>query len=114
MIQDLIVFHVSGAETETLTSREFPEFGAFEIGVFNLDVTAFTGTNPTLNVTIEEWDPVSDTWTTVLTFAEKTAAAFERLNLNPIFGSSLRAVMTIGGTDTPTPTFSLSAVVKTP
>lgn len=86
-------------------------------GVFYLDATLVefdgevqptAGQETTLDVTIEEHDPTSDKWFTVLTFARKTDVGTERLvspgpanNVAPypggLPGSSYRVAYKIGG-----------------
>ena len=70
-----------------------------------LDVTAASGTTPTLDVTIETSYDGSTGWTSLGTFTQKTAVSSQRKN----FGGAdrfVRASWTIGGT-TPSFTFSV-------
>jgi len=106
-----ITLHTSGAETADGNSEDFENFQNYEQAVFYLDVTAVSGTSPTLDVTIEEKDPVSGKYFTIGTFAQKTATGSERIVINPLYGTILRAKWVIGGTS-PSFTFSLSAVCK--
>lgn len=76
-------------------------------GVFVLDVSAASGTTPTLDVDIEEQDPVSGAWFVVDTFAQLVAAGNERRVLTPIYGFRFRAAFVITGT-TPEFTFTVS------
>lgn len=77
-----------------------------------LDVTAASGTTPTLNVLIEDAPNANGPWTTLLTFAQKTAAATEvQRSAAANFHSYLRARCTIAGT-TPSFTFSVQATVR--
>lgn len=48
-------------------------------GAFYLDVTAASGTAPTLDVDVEEQDLVSGKWFSVLSFAQASAVTQERL-----------------------------------
>lgn len=110
---------LSGAATGN--SREFPEMGAFAKAVFVLDVSAVGGTTPTLDVTVQGFNEASGKWHTVVTFPQQTAASAA----SPIAsGSTLvqasnldflryRAQWTVGGTATPTFTFTLVALCHT-
>lgn len=75
-----------------------------------LDVTAASGTAPTLDVVIE--DTLDGTnWNTVTTFAQKTAAAREVVSVTAQFADSVRVRYTVGGT-TPSFTFSVVAAIE--
>lgn len=88
-----------------------------------LDITAVTGTNPTLDVKLQAKDPASDKWfdVTGAAFAQQTGTGTALLTLYPgiketandevseILPDTWRIATTIGGTDTPTFTFSLGA-----
>lgn len=73
-----------------------------------LDVTAASGTTPTLNVVLEDTLDGGATWNTVGTFAQRTAAGREVVNITTPFTDRLRARWTVGGT---TPSFTFSVVV---
>jgi hypothetical protein len=80
-----------------------------------LDVTAVSGTNPTLDIDIEAKDPVSGKVFALKSFAQATGVTTEAVWLglpaDTVFPTPyMRANVTIGGTDTPTFTFSLSGV----
>lgn len=72
-----------------------------------LDVTAAAGTTPTLNVIIEDSLDGGTTWNTVGTFAQKTTAGREVINITAPFSPLLRVSWTIGGT---TPSFTFAVV----
>lgn len=75
-----------------------------------LDVTAVTGTSPTLDVIIE--DTLDGTnWNTLMTFTQATGVTREIVTLTTPFGDRLRAKYTLGGT-TPDFTFSIKMVGK--
>lgn len=90
-------------------------------GVFFLNISAASGTSPTLDVKIQHKDPISGEFVDVpgASFAQKTATGTDSLTIYPgvaetanrsvsdILGDEVRAVATIGGT-TPSFTFSLS------
>lgn len=62
-----------------------------------LNVTAVSGTNPTLNVTLE--DTVDGTnWNTIGTFTQKTGAAYQVINVTDLYADRVRAKWVVGGT----------------
>ena len=73
-----------------------------------LDVTAASGTTPTLNVVLEDSLDNGGTWNTIGTFAQRTAAGREVINVTTPFTDRVRARWTVGGT---TPSFTFSVVV---
>jgi len=104
--------HTSAAETATVTGADVDteQLGSAN---FYLDVTAVTGTTPTLDVKIQEKDPVSGKYFDLFSFTQKTAISSERksygLGAGELLGKVIRYVATIAGT-TPSFTFSLSMV----
>lgn len=83
-------------------------YTAQAIFVAELDVTAATGTTPTLNVIVEHSSDSGATWATLATFAQKTAAGIEVIRISAAHGDQIRASWTVGGT---TPSFNFT--VKT-
>lgn len=87
--------------------------------VFMLNVTADTGTTPTLDVKIQRKDTASGVYQDITSgaFAQATGAVADTISIYPggtsdapePLGKVFRAVATIGGTATPTFTFSLLA-----
>jgi hypothetical protein len=70
-----------------------------------LNVTAVSGTSPTLTVLIEDTlDGIN--YNTIGTFAQKTAAGREVINITTPFSETLRVSWTIAGTN-PSFTFSV-------
>jgi hypothetical protein len=70
-----------------------------------LNVTAVAGTSPTLDVVVEDTlDGVN--YNIIATFAQKTVAAREVLNVTTPFTNTIRVRWTIGGT-TPSFTFEV-------
>lgn len=107
------ILHASGAETASGDSKSTPvKVTQFQEGEFFLDVTAASGTNPTLDVTIVTRDPISLKWFVIATFTQATGVTTERKVLTANLGAFIAAAWAIGGTDTPTFTFSLGAVFK--
>lgn len=90
--------------------------------ILTLDITAASGTAPTLDVKVQRFDAVSGNWVDVAggAFAQKTTTGTDDLVIYPgatvtanrsissVVGENWRAVATIGGT-TPSFTFSLGA-----
>lgn len=75
-----------------------------------LDVTAVSGTSPSLAVTLE--DTVDGTnWNTIGTFAAKTAAGREVVNVTSPFTETVRARWDLTGTS-PSFTFSVLAYAE--
>lgn len=72
-----------------------------------LDVTAVSGTSPTLDVLIEEFEPASGTYTTIDTFPQQTGVATVRRVITGPHGPFIRASWTLGGTGSPTVTCTI-------
>lgn len=121
MTKTVTVF-ASAARTSTTNSAALTKQDSANIrGVYLvLDITAASGTSPTLDVTIERFDPVSQQFVamTGAAFAQKTTTGTSELVIYPgiaetanvsvsdVLSSTWRAVATIAGT-TPSFTFSL-------
>jgi hypothetical protein len=75
-----------------------------------LDVTAFTvAAGNTLDVVVEDTLDGAN-WNVLGTFAQKTAAGREVINITQPFGDTLRIRWTVGGT--PAPTFEVRWFVQ--
>lgn len=103
----------SGARTATGTGSAVCGFGKYEKFVFQLDVTAASGTTPTLDVVVQHSIDGGTNWYTVATFTQKTAAGEELKTESEVesgtaeaYGDCFRVSYTIGGT-TPSFTFSV-------
>jgi len=75
-------------------------------GTAYLDVTAASGTTPTLDVVIEEKDATSGKYFVIATFTQEVGVATQKQPVPGIQSGILRARATIGGT-TPDFTFSV-------
>lgn len=96
----------SAARTASGNSDEQTGYGSAEDLRVQLDVTAASGTSPTLNVVVE--DTLDGTnWNTIGTFAQRTAAGREVINISSVFTDRLRVRWTIAGT---TPSFTYSVM----
>jgi hypothetical protein len=80
---------------------------------FVLDASAVSGTSPTADVDIEVLDEASGVWFVLASFTQVTGVTQERLAAASVPEGRLRANWTIGGTATPTVTFSVSVNGKT-
>lgn len=103
-------FADSAARTVTGNSGAVAGFGDRTTLRAQLDVTAASGTTPTLDVVIE--DTLDGTnWNVVGTFAQKVAAGREVVNITIPFTDRLRARWTVAGTG-PSFTFSVLGYVE--
>jgi len=106
--------HPSGAETASVTGTDV-DIEPLKAANFYLDVTAVSGTTPTLDIKIQEKDPVSAKYFDLVSFTQVTAVTTERKQygsgVGELPGKIIRFAAIIGGT-TPSFTFSLSMVGK--
>lgn len=96
----------SAARTANGNSLTVTGYSPTEALRAQLDVTAASGTSPTLDVVIQDSLDGGATWNTIGTFAQRTAAARQVINVAAPFAPLLRVSWTIGGT-TPSFTFSV-------
>ena len=82
--------------TTTTTAAITPASGVGYI--VNIPVTAVTGTNPTLDVSIEESDDAGTNWFKVYDFPRITATGMYRSPILTLRGNRVRYVQTVGGT----------------
>ena len=82
-----------------------------EEAIFSLDITAASGTSPTLDITIQTYDQFADVWQTLATFTQKTTTGSDAGFVGDCIGNELAILYTIGGT-TPSFTFSVNAMLK--
>ena len=97
----------SAARTATATGTAFSTADLDEI-TGTLTVTAASGTDETLDVTLETTADGTNYYT-VGAFTQKTAAATADAKVFTGLGNTSRWKWTIGGTDTPSFTFSIAA-----
>ena len=89
--------------TTTTTAAITPTFGtAYQV---NIPVTAVSGTNPTLDVSIEESTDNGTNWFKVYDFPRITATGFYNSPILRLRGTRVRYVQTVAGT---TPSFTRS------
>ena len=92
--------------------------------IIYMEVTAVSGSSPTLDSKVQGYDALGDVWhdSTGAVFAQKTGAGNDYLTIYPGIGETaneavsdvipalIRVHNTIGGSSTPTVTFSLGGV----
>lgn len=101
----LLVADVTSAAltSTTTTSAVTPTFGcSYQV---NVPVTAVTGTNPTLDIVIQESDDTGTNWYNVYSFPRITAVGIYRSPIIPLTGNRIRYVQTVGGSS---PSFTRS------
>lgn len=108
----------SAARTATGTTGPLEHIGVAEVMYAlaktiraQLNVTAASGTSPTLDAVIQDSLDGGVTWNTIGTFAQKTAVAREVINITAPFSDMLRVQWTIAGT-TPSFTFAVDWYVE--
>lgn len=95
----------SALTSTTTTSTVTQSVGStFSIAI---PVTAVSGTNPTLDVTIQESDDSSTNWYNTYDFPRITATGIYRSPQLPVTGNRIRYVQTVGGTGSPSFTRSI-------
>lgn len=105
-------FAPSAARTASGDSGVFSGYGAASTLRVQLNVTAVAGTGPTLDLVIE--DTVDGTnWNVIGTFAQKTGAGREVINVTGVFSDRVRARWTVGGA-APSFTFGVRVVSQLP
>lgn len=100
----------------TGNSQEFYEFNRADRAVLYLEVSAASGSNPSLTVKLQERNPATGNWVDVPNgaFAAQTGVTSGvpvRLTIDPVFAQCCRASWTISGS-TPSFTFSCVAVLS--
>lgn len=80
--------------------------------IFFLNITAASGTSPTLDLTIKVYDETTNAWYTLATFTQKTGAGVDIGFVDTGLGENVALYYVVGGTATPKFTFSLTANLK--
>jgi len=102
----------SGTATETGNTQSTPVSSKYsEEGTFFLDITAASGTDETLDVTIQVYDSVGGNWHTLATFDQKTTTGTDVGFVEYGLAAKIAVLYTIGGTN-PSFTFSVSVLLK--
>ena len=123
LTKEIVTVFASAARTATTTNSADQDNDPQQKGIrLFLDITAVSGTSPTLDVKLQIKDPLSAKYEDMAgaAFAQKTGTGQDIITIYPgiaetadesisdILGSTWRIVATIGGTATPTFTYSLS------
>lgn len=98
----------SGAKTTSSNSGPY-EMEEDKLAI-TLDVTAASGTFPTLDVVVED-SADGNAWTTLSSFARNTAVGVETIRITNPFHKFIRVKYTIGGTS-PSFDFSVKTTAK--
>jgi hypothetical protein len=96
----------SAARTASGSTTILTDFNDSQTARVKLNVTAASGTSPTLDVVIEDTFDDGATWNTVGTFTQRVGTGSQVISLSTPFSSNLRARWTIGGS-APSFTFSV-------
>lgn len=95
----------SAERTSSSASAAMPGYGPAQTLRVQLNITAASGTVPTLDVVVE--DTLDGTnWNTLGSFAQKVTTSREVINITSAFADRLRVRWTLGGT-TPSFTFAV-------
>jgi hypothetical protein len=100
----------SAALTSTATSSAITPGSTALSAEYNVIVTAVSGTNPTLDVVVQESDDSGTNWYDIYHFPRITATGQYRSPLIPLTGNRIRYVRTIGGTGTPSFTNAVNRI----
>lgn len=101
------VLVASAARTVSGDTGTMQGWGVPSTARVQLNVTAFAGTSPTIDVVVEDTLD-GTTWNVVGTFAQRVGVGRQVVNLSTPFTDRLRVRWTLGGT-APSFTFSVSA-----
>ena len=113
----------SAALGTTAASTPVASHGARGIIIY-MEITAVSGTSPTLDSKVQAYDALGDVWhdITGAAFAQKSGTGSDYLTIYPGIGETtneavsdvipalIRVYNTIGGSSTPTVTFTLGGV----
>ena len=118
-VKDIIPLRLPSAAAlgaGTTTSREIPELASFQNAILFVTVTAVSGTSPTLDVTLLDRAPSAAYgagFVLIGTLPQINATGSYRLAIAGPFGTCSRLSFVVGGSATPTVTFSCELVVTT-
>lgn len=106
------LLHSAARTTSTNNRTNYIDLSPYDEICVVLKASAKTGTSPTLIVTLETYDPTTDTWSTIITFTTLTDIGTERKVLSTGVGGRCAAAWVIGGTETPGYTFLIGLIAK--
>jgi hypothetical protein len=102
----------SGTATSSSNSRSSPVITRWsKEAIFFLDITAVSGTNPTLNITIKVYDVLSGKWHLLATFTEKGNVSTDVGYIQYGLGDRIACDYAITGTN-PSFTFTVTVNLK--
>ena len=102
----------SGTATATGDTSTNPVVTKYDKeGIFYLDITAASGSSPTLDIVLKVYDDLSAKWYTLASFTQKTTTGQDVGFVEYGLDGSVAAFYTIGGTD-PSFTFTLTGHFK--
>ena len=118
-----VTIRSSAALGATAASTPVASHGARGIIIY-MEITAVSGTSPTLDSKVQAYDALGDVWhdITGAAFAQKSGTGSDYLTIYPGIGETtneavsdvipalIRVYNTIGGSSTPTVTFTLGGV----
>lgn len=93
----------AGADNVAVSANKLKE------GTISLNITAASGTNPTMDVIVQDY--VGGAWHTLVTFNQASAVSKQIARDVTTFGSKLRALATIAGI-TPSFTYSVTGTFE--
>lgn len=105
-------FHAAGVTETANGASTVIDVGAYTGSDFTIKVTALTGTNPTLDVAAQACQDSTTAYCTNLEVAPQFTATGEVQIHTKGFGRYMRVVWNIGGTGSPSATFSVYAAFK--
>jgi len=80
-------------------------------GIFFIKATSVSGTNPTLDVDIITYDPITEDWYVIGSFTQITADGQEAIYI-PEVGEKIAIQYAKTGTDTPTFPIKVGAILR--
>jgi len=105
------ILHASGVESADLSGSGV-EFLSSKASAY-INVTALSGTAPTITAIIEEQDVLTGGWFTIGTFSILIdSVSSQRIEISAVNSDQVRVSWTIGGSASPTVTFSVSIAGK--
>ena len=109
-IEELYSGTLSAGTTTTQSTPVITKYDK-EADVF-LNISAVTGTSPTLDITVQTYNSKRDTWHTLATFSTKTGTGNDVGYVAENIGEQMAISAVVGGTNTPTFTCTLDVGLK--
>jgi hypothetical protein len=105
-------FHATDVTETTNGASPVIDVGAYSGAAFTIQVTAVAGTNPTLDVQVQDCQDSTTNYCTPMQMAPQFKGTGTQLVRVHGFGRWMRVVWNIGGTGTPSATFSIYGAFK--